>query len=276
MNVSNRLRTQGWFWSIALIWVAAAYGREPLSVRVATTGRTADPCQRNSSAAALFWGSENSGNIRADADWSTCQFDLTPERDAPGNATLHFRFADTPGEVWIKELRFIDTVTGADVLPSGSFASEAAFQQCWSVWPQGAENTVGTLAFTDNALHVTLRAPAAGTARPDFHLYSRHLTFSKARTYRCSFAVKAAPAQSVLPPVPCRQRAPRARRRPFVLHANRRYAMPVSTWFHGPGLRAPPEKTQDWSPLDALPPHHRGQPQCPLVPRVSANAPTGG
>lgn len=98
MNVSNRLRTQGWFWSIALIWVAAAYGREPLSVRVATTpGGPQIHVNGTPVPPRFFWGSENSGNIRADADWSTCQFDLTPERDAPGNATLHFRFADTPG-----------------------------------------------------------------------------------------------------------------------------------------------------------------------------------
>ncbi len=280
MNVSNRLRTQGWFWSIALIWVAAAYGREPLSVRVATTpGGPQIHVNGTPVPPRFFWGSENSGNIRADADWSTCQFDLTPERDAPGNATLHFRFADTPGEVWIKELRFIDTVTGADVLPSGSFASEAAFQQCWSVWPQGAENTVGTLAFTDNALHVTLRAPAAGTARPDFHLYSRHLTFSKARTYRCSFAVKAAPAQSVLP---CVYRVDNG-------HYSRIGGPPGSFYtqialardagvnlvsFSAPACWAPPEKTQDWSPLDALCRRIIAvNPNVLLVPRVSANAP---
>ena len=82
MNVSNRLRTQGWFWSIALIWVAAAYGREPLSVRVATTpGGPQIHVNGTPVPPRFFWGSENSGTS---GPMLIGQYavDLTPERDA--------------------------------------------------------------------------------------------------------------------------------------------------------------------------------------------------
>ena len=200
MNGSNGLRAWGWFWFSVLALAATAHGRKPLSVRVATTpGGPQIHVDGTPVPPRFFWGSENSGRIQAGAAWSACQFDFTPELDAPGNATLHFRFADTSGDVWFKDLRITDTATGADVLPTGSFSSEESFKRCWNAWPHGAENTVGTLSFTDHALRVTLRAPADGVKPPDFHLHSQRLTLVKARTYRCSFTLKASPEQSVLP-----------------------------------------------------------------------------
>ena len=63
------------------VLAATAFSGEPLSVRVATTpggpqihvnGAPVPP--------RFFWGSENSGRIRAGTAWTACQFDVTPER----------------------------------------------------------------------------------------------------------------------------------------------------------------------------------------------------
>ncbi|HPO36602.1 MAG TPA: hypothetical protein PL176_01220 [Kiritimatiellia bacterium] len=262
------------------VLAATAFSGEPLSVRVATTpggpqihvnGAPVPP--------RFFWGSENSGRIRAGTAWTACQFDVTPELDAPGNATLHFRFDDTAGDVWLKELRIVDTATGADVLPPGSFTSEASFKRCWNAWPHGDENTVGTLAFADGALRVTLRAPADGVKPPDFHLHSQRLTLVKARTYRCSFTLKAAPEQSVLP---CVYRVDNGHHSRiggplgsfYTQIALARDAGVHLVSFSAPACWAPPEQAQDWSPPDA--PCRRiiaVNPAGLLVPRISANAP---
>jgi len=256
------------------------YGREPLSVRVKTTpggpqihvnGKPIPP--------RFFWGSENTGYVKAGADWSASQFDFTPESDAPGNATLHFRFADTSGEVWLKDLRIIDTMTGNDVLPIGSFSSEDAFRCCWNVWPRGNTNTVGTLTFADHALRVTLRATAAGATRPDFHLHSQRMTLAKGRTYRCSFTLKAAPAQNVLP---CVYRVDHGHHSRiggplgsfYTQIALARDAGVHLVSFAAPACWTPPEQAQDWSPLDALCRRIIAvNPSVLLVPRISANAP---
>jgi len=228
----------------------------------------------------FFWGSENSGRIAVGEEWAERSFEFTPDTDVAGNGTLHFRFDDTPGEVWIKDLRLTDAATGSDVLPLGSFASQAAFGQTWSAWPVGAANTVGVLAVAGNALHVTLSAPPSGGKWPDFHLHSRcNLAFSKNKTYRCTFRAKAKPRQSLNPSVyrvdsgaySCIG-GPQGSFMSQVALARDAGVNLVS--FASPTCWAPPEQTQDWTPMDALCRRIIAvNPNVLLVPRVDANAP---
>ncbi len=225
----------------------------------------------------FFWGSENSGRIAVGEEWGERSFEFTADADVAGNGTLHFRFANIPGEVWLSDLRLADAGTGADVLPPGSFATQAAFGQTWSVWPPGAASTVGQ---ADNAVYVTFNAPKDGGGWPDFHLHSRcNLSFVKGQTYRCTFRVKAKPGQSLNPSVyrvdggvySCIG-GPQGSFLSQVALARDAGVNLVS--FAAPTCWAQPGQKQDWTPLDAL--CRRiiaANPDVLLVPRVDANAP---
>lgn len=228
----------------------------------------------------FFWGSENSGRIALGEAWSARAFEFTPDTDVAGNGTLHVRFSDSGGEVWLKDLRLFDAATGADALPPGSFSAQAAFDNVWSVWPPGAANTVGQTAFDGAALRVTLNAPKGGGKWPDFHLHSRGgLGFAKGRTYRCTFQAKAKPDQHILPcvyrvdgGVHSRIGGPQGSFYSQIALARDAGVNLVS--FAAPTCWAPPEQTQDWAPLDALCRRMIAvNPSVLLVPRVSANAP---
>ena len=260
---------------------ACAEEAQPLKVRVLNTpggpqihvnGKPVPP--------RFFWGSENSGRTAVGTEWSEQAFEFTPDMDIPGNGTLHFRFADSPVEVWIKELRVVDTKSGTDLLPAGSFASHESYKKAWRSWPVGTDNTVGSVAFDDHALHVTLAAPPNGGKWPDFHLHSQHrLTFAKGQTYRCSFRVKASSATYLIPVIyrvdsgaHTRVGGPLGSFYSQVALARDAGVNLVS--FSAPTCWAPPEQKQDWTPVDALCRRIIAvNPNVLLVPRFSANGP---
>ena len=226
----------------------------------------------------FFFGSMNSGTIAAKSAWTSHTFEFLPG-DVDGTGTLHFRFAHEPGEIWLADLRIQDAKTSEDVLPPGSFATPEGFAKQWNFWPVGPANTVGTVAVSDGALHVTLKRPPDGNW-PDFHLHSQaSLRFAAGHTYRCSFRAKAAPAQDLCvalysvvggtwnyiggPPGSFLSQVALARDAGVNL---------VS--FSAPNCWTPPEKPVDWAPLDNLCRQIIAvNPKVLLVPRVGADAP---
>ena len=137
----------------------------------------------------FFFGSMNSGVLAAKLAWTTHSFEFVPG-DVQGTGTLHFRFAHEPGEIWLADLRIQDAKTSEDILPPGSFATPQGFAKSWEVWPVGRANSVGAVAVSDGALHVTLKRPPHG-AWPDFHLHSQAtLRFAAGRSYRCTFRAR--------------------------------------------------------------------------------------
>ena len=82
----------------------------------------------------FFWGAMNSGALTANTQWTLHAFEFSPG-EVKGTGTLHFRFADEPGDVWLADLRIQDTATSEDVLPPGSFASTGNFAMSWNQWP---------------------------------------------------------------------------------------------------------------------------------------------
>jgi len=131
----------------------------------------------------FFFGSMNRGRIAAKSEWTSHTFEFVPG-DVDGTGTLHFRFAHEPGEIRLADLRIQDAKTSEDVLPAGSFATAEGFAKRWSFWPVGPANTVGAVAVSDGAVHVTLKRPDRGDW-PDFHLHSHaSLRFAAGHTYR--------------------------------------------------------------------------------------------
>lgn len=226
----------------------------------------------------FFWGSMNSGPVAISPEWKDYSFDVLPG-NVDKTGTLHFRFSQQPGEIWIADLRLQDKNTGADVLPAGSFATAEGLAQTWQTWPLADANTVGKWEIADGALHVTLSKPPSGSW-PDFHFHSRvGLSFTEGKTYRLSFRAKANPGQMIRPqlytvlggvysyiggpPGPFLQQVALARDAGVNL---------VS--FSAPNCWTEPEKPQDWQALDNLCRQIIAvNPKVLLVPRVGADAP---
>lgn len=227
----------------------------------------------------FFWGSMNSGRITATPEWTQKSFDILPGK-VDGTGTLHFRFSQVPGEVWLADVKVQDAQTGEDALPPGSFASEDGLKASWSTWPTGDANTVGKYEIADGALHVTLNAPPGGGNWPDFHFHSStKMTFAPGHTYRVSFRTKASPAQDLRvslysvvggnwnfiggPPGAFLSQVALARDAGVNL---------VS--FSAPNCWTAPDQPIDWTPLDNLCRQIMAvNPKVLLVPRVGADAP---
>ncbi|MDI9584579.1 MAG: hypothetical protein QM473_10205 [Acidobacteriota bacterium] len=226
-----------------------------------------------------FWGSMNSGRTPTTAEWTDYSFDFMPG-EVKGGGTLHFRFSQVPGDVWLADVRIQDAETGEDILPQGSFATKEGFAKVWLHWPTGDENTVGKMSVEDGALRVTLNAPRTGKW-PDFHLHSRTgMSFAPERLYRCSFRARSEPDQELRvalynvsggtwnyvggPPGSFLSQVALARDAGVDLLS-----------FSAPNCWLPPEEPQTWAALDGLCRQIIAvNPDALLVPRVSANAPS--
>jgi len=226
-----------------------------------------------------FWGSDRSGSVAATEEWSEQSFDFVPASDVRGNGTLHFRFGQQPGQVWLAEVRVFDMQTGRDILPPGSLASETSFAANWNVWPPGSANTVGRVEIKEGTTQVTLTAPPDGRW-PDFHLHSDQvLAFTANHTYRCSFRVRAVPPRMIYPAlyrveggVWTNIGAPPG---PFLQQVEMARAAGVRfISFAAPNCWTETE-TPDFRPLDDLCQKIIAvHPNALLVPRVGVNAPT--
>jgi beta-galactosidase len=228
----------------------------------------------------FFFGSMNSGTLAATPEWQDTSFQFRPGVDVDGSGTLHFRFSQLPGEVWLADLRIQDSETGEHALPPGTLATPEALAANWATWPTAEANTVGKWEVADGALHVTLTDPPGGGSWPDFHFHTTFpLSFTANRAYRCSFRVRATPARPLStsvydvtngfwnniggPPGSFLSQIALARDAGVNL---------VS--FGAPACWGPPEEPQDWRPLDSLCQQIIGvNPRVLLVPRVGADAP---
>jgi len=227
----------------------------------------------------FFFGVPRSGTSTIDEQWTEHAFEFTPGADVKAAGTLHFRFGQTAGEVWLSDLRMVDVETGNDVLSPDSLSTAAKFNEVWNLWPPGDKNTVGQVVVTNGALKVTLTNPPAGTW-PDFHLHSHlGLSFTANRIYRVTLRARATPKRQIYPAVYqvingeyLNLGGPPGALPEQVALARDTGVNLVS--FSAPNCWSPPEQPRDWQPLDDLCRQIIAiNPKVLLVPRVSANAP---
>ncbi len=227
----------------------------------------------------MFWGNPTGGTVSVNAEWAEKSFDFSPGADAVKTGTMHFRFGKQAGEVWLSDLRIVETATGADVMTPGSLADPETFSKVWRVWPPDKENTVGKLEIEAGVLRVKIANPPGG-AWPDFHLYSGDSpTFRAGVSYRCSFKARAVPPRHI---TPCVYRAehgswsrigsPPGQFLEQIAMARDAGVDLVS--FGAPSCWSPPDRETNWSPLDDL---CRSiiavNPRVLLLPRVGCDAP---
>ena len=155
--------------------------------------------------ARMFWGAPGSRPLSVGPAGQEVEFEFSPPQDEPAKATMHFRFGQTPGEIWLDDLHVRDLTAGQDVIPVQDFESGMeGFQRAWTFWPPGAQNTVGTIRVDEKkgraqsaALGVTLRNPPDGHW-PDFHIYHHaNLALRAGHRYQVRFWCRAEPARDL-------------------------------------------------------------------------------
>ena len=67
--------------------------------------------------ARMFWGDIGSRPVVARKNGRQVIFEFSPLADEPATATMHFRFGNEPGDVYLDDIRVVDIATGRDVLP---------------------------------------------------------------------------------------------------------------------------------------------------------------
>ena len=156
--------------------------------------------------ARMFWGADGGGPVPVGPAGKVETFDFTATQDSEDRGTLHFRWGQTPGDIYLDDIHIADLDAGRDALPPRDFESGAGgFAADWSFWPTDKQNTVGSVQVEPRigskgsaGLHVHLKAPPNGTW-PDFHVYSNpKLPVLKGHHYRVSFWARAEPARELV------------------------------------------------------------------------------
>lgn len=155
--------------------------------------------------ARMFFGGPGSGPIAIESAGRAYQFEFLAEDDSRGKGTLHFRFGQTPGEVFLDNIRVEALGTGRESNVMSDFeGGPQSFGRDWESWPPAPANTVGKFVVEPNTgasgsagLHVRLTAPASGNW-PDFHIFHRpNLALVRGQRYRVSFWARAEPARDL-------------------------------------------------------------------------------
>ena len=158
--------------------------------------------------ARMFWGCANAGLMPSDETAQLLSFEFSPTQDEPASATMHFRFDQRPGDIYLDDIQCVDLGTGQEVFPRCDFeGGMESFHKVWNIWPPGERNTVGTVSIAPGkghhgsaALHVALKAPPGGVW-PDFHIYHQaNLALRLGHRYRVSLWAQATPARTCKSP----------------------------------------------------------------------------
>jgi len=176
-----------------------AAGAEPLAVRV-TCSNGVPQLTLNGRAvrARMFLGVDSSVvqpvTLTMSGRMEALEFIAT--QNAPATATIHFRFGQAPGDIFLDDIEVLDLDARKQVLPRCDFErGTASLTSDWVVWPPPPQNTVGVVTIDPGAgrdqtrvLHVSIKAPTAGPW-PDFHIaYLRaNLEIVQGHHYRVRF-----------------------------------------------------------------------------------------
>lgn len=191
---------------VAPILALTPPGTRPLTARVdASGGAPRLLINGMPRRARIFWGQPASRPIRLPSQAKVIAFEFSPMQSVPATATMHLRFGQAPGDLYLDSIRVTDLQTGREVFPICEFeGGDADFARDWRVWPPAPQNTVGAVRVAPGegqngscALHVRLQSPPDGVW-PDFHLYFRpELALEKGRRYRVSFWARAEPERNL-------------------------------------------------------------------------------
>ena len=153
--------------------------------------------------ARMFFGGPGSSALKIGPEWQQIDFEFTAAGSAD-NGTMHFRFGQAAGDVFVDRLQVTDLEENRDLIPLDDFeAGPEDFSRDWTFWPTGAANTVGTVTVEPKVgmvggggLHIHLAEPPNGTW-PDFHIYHRpNLHLTEGHRYRAQLWVRSVAKRS--------------------------------------------------------------------------------
>ncbi len=156
--------------------------------------------------ARMFWGASAGSPLPIEPEAREVSFEFNALESEPEGATMHFRFGQQAGDIYLDDVRVRDVDTGEDAVPTCDFESgPEAFTRDWTFWPTGDANTVAAVEVEagvgrdgSSGLHVKLTDPPAGTW-PDWHIYHHaNLSLQQGHRYRVTFWARAVPARRVV------------------------------------------------------------------------------
>lgn len=154
--------------------------------------------------ARMFWGGPGSSPIPVSPAGKEVSFEFVASGNA-ASGTMHFRFGQTPGDVYLDDIHVVDVDRPGDLIPTCDFENGLnSFKRDWTFWPADAKNTVGKVEVVpgagrggSGALHINLKSPPDGDW-PDFHVFHQpRLAMTKGHRYRVSFWARSEPARNL-------------------------------------------------------------------------------
>ncbi|HPA18355.1 MAG TPA: beta-galactosidase [Verrucomicrobiae bacterium] len=154
----------------------------------------------------IFWGGPaGGGHASIGPDWSEIAFEFTaPETD--GEAALHLRFGQDPGEVWFDDIRITELGAGAIILASDFEDGQEALWKDWQLWCKGRDKKPafqGLVAPGEgHDGHAALRLKIGNDPKLDgLHLYRPHLKLAKDTRYRVTLWARASAPRQLTPTI---------------------------------------------------------------------------
>ena len=146
----------------------------------------------------MFWGWRGHRPVVAGTAWQKFELAFTPKSADPG--TIHFRIPSGRDiEVLLRNVRVVDTVTGADYLDPASLASQEAFAKAWTVYDNDMRGRAGVT--DDGCLKIEGWAKNKGPKpNPQFHCYTKRTPFIEGHRYLLTFEAKASENGVLLSP----------------------------------------------------------------------------
>ena len=230
-----------------------------------------------------FSGGHLGGSHRTDTEWREVAFDFYADTADEGRGRIKIQF-NTDADFMMKDMRVTDLASGEDRLVAGSFNDEKTFAAVWSTYqekaPKRADPKV-TPRWTPEGVSVSVQGMVSGWW-PTFQMQTRDgaLKLPDGAHCRCIFKIRS--SKRALVNVVAQR---------MIDGRWKTLGPPASNIFDNQlkmareaGIRLchvqmptcfePPEKEQDWTPIDDYFRHVIARvPDALIVPRVEADAP---
>ena len=87
--------------------------------------------------ARMFWGAPGTAPIPVSPAWKEVRFEFVASGSA-SNGTMHLRFGQTPGDVYLGDVHMVDLDHPGEPILSCDFESgRDSFWRDWTFWPAG-------------------------------------------------------------------------------------------------------------------------------------------
>jgi len=97
--------------------------------------------------ARMFFGGPGGQPISIGPEGGRITFEFVAQGDSSGAGTMHFRFGQSPGDIYLDNVQVTDVAANNQVVPKRDFESgPGAFAADWLYFPPEPGNTVGKAA----------------------------------------------------------------------------------------------------------------------------------